>query len=154
MAGFADFVVIMFLVYYLAVGVVGSFTVDLVDRAFAALSDWTRNALAKIDTSEWLISLIVDGLLPGRSGFKLCSPIDYSFPVDCGAGNHRLYVADCVFPRPVVSTFGLKRQILDSVYCGLGLQCPGSWRQEPSRIRKKNVDYPYSLLSRAARNCR
>ena len=59
------FVVIMFLVYYLAVGVVGSFTVDLVDGAFAALSDWTRNALAKIDTSEWLISLIVDGIIAG-----------------------------------------------------------------------------------------
>lgn len=59
------FVVIMFLVYYLAVGVIGSFTVDLVDGLFAALSDWTRSSLAKFNTSEWLISLIVDGIIAG-----------------------------------------------------------------------------------------
>lgn len=59
------FVVIMFLVYFLAVGVVGSFTVDLVDGLFGWLSEAAAEGLAKINTSEWLISLIVDGIIAG-----------------------------------------------------------------------------------------
>ena len=92
----------MFLVYYLAVGVIGSFTVDLVDGLFAALSDWTRSSLAN-QYLEWLISLIVDGII-ARVGAVLnfVPQLIISFLLNRYFGNNRLYVANCVLFGPGV----------------------------------------------------
>lgn len=62
---FPIFVVIMFLVYFLSVGVVGSSTVDWVADGMDALGEWTNGALESIGTSEWLNSLVVDGIIAG-----------------------------------------------------------------------------------------
>lgn len=62
---FPIFVVIMFLIYYLSVGVVGSATVDMIGNLTDAFSEWTANLLESIGTSEVLISLIVDGIIAG-----------------------------------------------------------------------------------------
>ena len=62
---FPIFIVIMFLVYYLSVGVVGSYTVDLVGEAFDSLGEVTRIALSNIGTAEPLVSLVVDGIIAG-----------------------------------------------------------------------------------------
>ena len=62
---FPIFIVIMFLVYYLSVGVVGSATVDLVEDGVDKFGEWVGTGLANIGTSEWLISLVVDGIIAG-----------------------------------------------------------------------------------------
>ena len=61
------FIVIMFLVYYLSVGVVGSRTVELVGSFMDYLSNMTRSFLHSINASDILISLIVDGIIAGVS---------------------------------------------------------------------------------------
>lgn len=62
---FPIFVVIMFLVYYLSVGVIGSSTVDMIGSLTDAVSEWTLNGLETIGTSEILTSLVVDGIIAG-----------------------------------------------------------------------------------------
>ena len=62
---FPIFVAIMFLVYYLSVGIVGSFTVDFVAGIVETFGENAGNFLTGIGTSEWLVSLIVDGIIAG-----------------------------------------------------------------------------------------
>ncbi len=62
---FPIFVVIMFLVYYLSVGVVGSFTVDWVGDTIGALGETVGSWLENAGTSEWVVSLVVDGIFAG-----------------------------------------------------------------------------------------
>ena len=59
------FVVVMFLIYYLSVGVVGSFTVDLIDGLIGSFSDWTNGFLETVNASSWSRSLVVDGMIAG-----------------------------------------------------------------------------------------
>ena len=62
---FPIFIIIMFLIYYLSVGIVGSFTVDLVGEAVGGFGEWIGNLMENIGASEWLNSLIVDGIIAG-----------------------------------------------------------------------------------------
>ena len=62
---FPIFVIIMFLVYYLSVGVVGNFTVDWVTGIVETLSANIKVVLENIGTSEWVNSLVVDGIVAG-----------------------------------------------------------------------------------------
>lgn len=62
---FPIFIIIMFLVYYLSVGVVGSATVDWVGEHMDAFAEWTSKELESVGTSEILNSLVVDGIIAG-----------------------------------------------------------------------------------------
>jgi len=62
---FPIFIIIMFLVYYLSVGVIGSFTVDWVSGLIGILEENIGSILQNIGTSDWLISLVVDGIISG-----------------------------------------------------------------------------------------
>lgn len=62
---FPIFMVIMFLVYYLSVGVVGSSTVDLINQGIDGVSQWLSDTLEAIGTSEMLKSLVLDGIVAG-----------------------------------------------------------------------------------------
>lgn len=62
---FPIFVGIMFCVYYLSVGVVGRFTVDFISQAIQNLSQNVRILLENLSVSEWINSLIVDGIIAG-----------------------------------------------------------------------------------------
>lgn len=59
------FVAIMALVYFLAVGVVGSATVDLVDGLVSSFSDLVARLLTKWNASDWAVSLVCDGVIAG-----------------------------------------------------------------------------------------
>lgn len=59
------FIVIMFLVYYLSVGVVGKFTVDFIGDIVEKAKVVTQIILGKIGIASWLISLVVDGIISG-----------------------------------------------------------------------------------------
>ena len=62
---FPIFVIIMFLIYYLSVGVVGTFTVDWVGEIMDKFSEASLDFLESIGTSEWVCSLVVDGIIAG-----------------------------------------------------------------------------------------
>lgn len=62
---FPIFIIIMFLVYYLSVGVVGSATVEWVGTGIDFIGEKIGELLSNIGTSEILISLIVDGIIAG-----------------------------------------------------------------------------------------
>ncbi len=62
---FPIFVAIMFLVYYLSVGVVGSFTVDLVAGIMDAFGEKVGTFLSTAGTSEMINSLVVQGIIAG-----------------------------------------------------------------------------------------
>ena len=62
---FPIFVIIMFLVYYLSVGVVGSATVDMVGEGIDKISEAVANGLGTIGASDMIISLVVDGIMAG-----------------------------------------------------------------------------------------
>lgn len=62
---FPIFIIIMFLVYYLSVGVVGSYTVDWVGENIGLLGEKIGTAMESTGTSEWVNSLVVDGIIAG-----------------------------------------------------------------------------------------
>lgn len=59
------FMVIMFTVYYLAAGPVGSFTVDMVSEGVGYVSEWMTTFLENVGASAWSRSLVVDGMIAG-----------------------------------------------------------------------------------------
>ena len=65
---FPIFVVVMFLVYYLSVGVIGSYTVDFVGGLMESVGEFAGTYLEDFGTSEWVNSLVVDGIIAGVGG--------------------------------------------------------------------------------------
>lgn len=62
---FPIFVIIMLIVYYLSVGIVGSFTVDAIEKIIFNFENIVKRALNNFGVSDWLNSLIVDGIIAG-----------------------------------------------------------------------------------------
>lgn len=62
---FPTFIIIMFLIYYLSVGIVGSFTVDLVGDSIGSFGEYIGNLMQNLGASEWVNSLVVDGIIAG-----------------------------------------------------------------------------------------
>ena len=62
---FPIFIIVMFLVYYLSVGVVGSGTVDWVSDNMDKFVEWVGALLESIGTSAWVNSLVVKGIIKG-----------------------------------------------------------------------------------------
>ena len=62
---FPIFIIIMFLVYYLSVGVVGSFTVDWVTGVVDDFGEMFKDILINLGASNWSVSLVVDGIIAG-----------------------------------------------------------------------------------------
>lgn len=59
------FMVIMFGVYYLAAGPIGSWTVEVVEDLMETISEFFGEWLVGVGASSWSISLVVDGIFAG-----------------------------------------------------------------------------------------
>ncbi len=59
------FACVMALVYFLAVGVVGSATVDLIDSGVGIVAEWFGGVLEGWGASAWSVSLVCDGIIAG-----------------------------------------------------------------------------------------
>ncbi|MBE0700658.1 MAG: ferrous iron transport protein B, partial [Acholeplasmataceae bacterium] len=59
------FMLIMFMVYYLAAGPFGAMTVDVVDGIISSFGDWLGSVLVIAGASPWSVSMVVDGILAG-----------------------------------------------------------------------------------------
>lgn len=62
---FPIFIGLMFLIYYLSVGVVGSATVDMVGSCIDGLGEFVGNCFISWNVSEIITSLVVDGIIAG-----------------------------------------------------------------------------------------
>lgn len=62
---FPIFIGIMFLVYYLSVGVVGNFTVDWIQGLVDKTGETVGIFLKNVGASNWVRSLVVDGIIAG-----------------------------------------------------------------------------------------
>ena len=59
------FIGIMFLIYYLSVGVVGKYTSEWISNGFKNLGELMSSFMEKAKVSSWINSLIVDGIIAG-----------------------------------------------------------------------------------------
>lgn len=120
------FALIMFFVYYLSVGVVGSFTVDLVDSFFGLLGEKLAELLGEIGASSWLISLICDGIVAGVGAVlnfvpQLCILfLCISILETTGYMSRISFFLDMVFKK-----FGLSGKSLIPFIVGSGCSVPG-----------------------------
>lgn len=62
---FPIFTVIIFFIYYLSIGIVKNITSDTIHNAIYEIKDFIKINLQSIGVSEWLNSLIVDGIIVG-----------------------------------------------------------------------------------------
>ena len=68
------FISIMFLVYYLSAGLVGSYTVEWISSIVEKIRETVETILQNIGTSGWLESLVVDGIITGIGAVLLFVP--------------------------------------------------------------------------------
>lgn len=122
---FPIFIVIMFLVYYLSVGVVGSFTVDWVAENVEKFSSSVEKGLINIGASEWSTSLVVDGIIAGVGAVLGFVPqliilfLCISILETTGYMSRVTFLLDKLFKR-----FGLSGETLVPFIVGLRMQCP------------------------------
>lgn len=120
------FVVIMFLVYYLSVGVVGTYTVDLMDSLVGSAGESLGAYLEKIGTSSWLVSLIVDGIIAGVGAVLNFIPqliilfLCIALLETSGYMSRIAFFLDMVFKK-----FGLSGKTLVPFIVGSGCSVPG-----------------------------
>ncbi len=62
---FPAFIIIMFLIYYLSVGVIGKFTVDVIGNYINDLKVSTYGIMTNMNMAEWFKSLVIDGIISG-----------------------------------------------------------------------------------------
>lgn len=62
---FPIFIIIMFLIYFLSVGVVGTYTVDLIGSIMDNFTNFINQFLVTHNVSGWLVSLVCDGIIAG-----------------------------------------------------------------------------------------
>ena len=119
------FIAIMALVYYLSVGVVGTYTVDLVDAGVTWVSDNVATLLTNWGASEWAISLLCDGMLAGMGAVLTFVPqliilfICIALLETSGYMSRISFFLDKVFRR-----FGLSGKSLIPFIVGAGCSVP------------------------------
>lgn len=120
------FACIMFLIYFLSVGVVGSWTVDLVDQFFTILAEKVATGLTNLSAPVWFISLICDGVIAGVGSVLNFVPqliilfICISILETSGYMSRIAFLLDRVFKK-----FGLSGKSLISFIVGSGCSVPG-----------------------------
>lgn len=62
---FPAFIIIMFLIYYLSVGVIGKFTVDVIGNYINDLKVSTYGIMTNMNMAELIKSLVIDGIISG-----------------------------------------------------------------------------------------
>lgn len=120
------FIVIMFLIYFLSVGVVGSWTVEIVEEAVSLFSEWLEKVLLGANASSWSISLIIDGIVAGVGAVLNFIPqlmvlfLCISILETTGYMSRISFLLDKIFKK-----FGLSGKSLIPFIVGSGCSVPG-----------------------------
>lgn len=122
------FVLIMGLVYYLAISTVGTWATDWINDVF--VGEWLQGGIGSwmesMQASEWLTSLVVDGIIGGLGapiGFVPQMAVIFlclSFLEDCGYMSRIAFIMDRIFRR-----FGLSGKSFISFMISTGCGVPG-----------------------------
>ena len=132
------FALMMFLVYYISVSTIGTWTTDwmndkLFGDGFHLFGAWVPgipvligNGLAKINCAEWLSRLILDGIVAGVGGVLGFVPqmlvlfLFLGFLEACGYMSRIAFVLDRIFRK-----FGLSGKSFIPMLVGTGCTVPG-----------------------------
>lgn len=120
------FAVIMFAVYYVSVGVVGSFTVEWVDGMVGRFGEWFGVKLSDWGASDWSASLVVDGIVAGVGAVLNFVPqlimlfLCISLLETSGYMSRIAFLMDKIFKK-----FGLSGKALIPFIVGSGCSVPG-----------------------------
>lgn len=120
------FIIIMFLVYFLSVGVVGKFTVDWIGEIVDEFSKTVELFLENLGASKWSQSLVVDGIIAGVGAVLGFVPqliilfLCISILETTGYMSRVTFLLDKLFKK-----FGLSGETLVPFIVGLRMQC--SW---------------------------
>lgn len=123
---FPFFVVVMFLIYYISVGVVGGLVSNFISNEIDVFKDGICNWLFDINVKEWIISLICDGIIPGVATVISFVPqlfvLFFSISVleSSGYMSRIAVILDFVFKK-----IGLSGKALIPFIIGLGCSVPG-----------------------------
>ncbi len=123
---FPIFIVIMFLVYYLSVGVVGSSSTDFVTNLIDKFGQTTRMFLLQSGASNWIVSLVVDGIITGVGAVLGFVPqliilfLCISILETTGYMSRITFLLDKFFRK-----FGLSGEAIIPFIVGLGCSVPG-----------------------------
>ena len=121
---FPIFIILMFLVYYLSVGVVGSYTVDAVSNTIEEIGEGVRAFLTRLGASNWSTSLVVDGIIAGTGAVLGFVPqliilfFCISILETTGYMSRVTFLLDKLFKK-----FGLSGETLVPFIVGLRMQC-------------------------------
>ena len=141
---FPIFVAIMFLVYYLSVGVVGSFTVDWVAGIVESFGVWIEQVLINLGASDWSTSLVVDGIIAGCGAVLGFVPqliilfLCISILETTGYMSRVTFLLDKLFKK-----FGLSGDTLVPFIVGLGCSVPAIMS---TRIIKDNKERELAVM--------
>lgn len=121
------FAVVMFLVYYISVTTIGGIVTDWTNDVFVAgIQDWASNGLTHMGASDWVISLVSDGIIGGLGapiGFAPQMAIVFFFLAlleDCGYMARVAFIMDRIFRR-----FGLSGKSFIPFLISSGCGVPG-----------------------------
>ena len=118
------FIVIMFLIYFLSVGVVGKLSTDWILELVRKLGEILRNFLQNLGASPWSQSLVVDGIISGVGSVISFIPqliilfLCISLLETTGYMARITFVLDKLFRK-----FGLSGESLVPFIVGLRMQC-------------------------------
>ena len=141
---FPIFIIIMFLVYYLSVGVIGSFTVDWVGGIVESFGQMVENFLINNGASNWSTSLVVDGIIAGCGAVLGFVPqliilfLCISILETTGYMSRVTFLLDKLFRR-----FGLSGETLVPFIVGLGCSVPAIMS---TRIIKDSKERDLSIM--------
>lgn len=120
------FFLIMWFIYMLSISVVGDASLVLIEEVVASLQDITTTFLLNIQASEWLISLLVDGIMAGVGAVLGFIPqvlilfLCLSFLEDTGYMSRIAFIMDKVFYH-----LGLSGKSFIPMIIGTGCSVPG-----------------------------
>ena len=122
------FAVIMFLVYYLAIGSVGNWTVEFMNDTL--FGEWiipaVNNLLVNLSCPPWLVGLVSDGIVSGVGAVLGFVPQMFilflllSLLEDCGYMSRIAFIMDKLFRK-----FGLSGKSFIPMLVGVGCGVPG-----------------------------
>lgn len=121
------FALVMFLVYYISVTTIGTVVTDWTNDVFVAgIQDWAASGLSSLGASDWVISLVSDGIIGGLGapiGFAPQMAIVFFFLAlleDCGYMARVAFIMDRIFRR-----FGLSGKSFIPFLISSGCGVPG-----------------------------
>ena len=126
--GLPIFALVMFLVYWIAMGPIGTFLTDWTNDVLGAqwLQEGSRTIMQNLGAADWLTSLVADGIVAGVGAvlgfvpqmlvlfFLLC------ILEDCGYMARVAFIMDRIFRR-----FGLSGKSFIPMLVGMGCGVPG-----------------------------